>query len=215
MPPIEWTWPCYVADVWRRTEMPVVLIVICPTDETAAWAGRPIEMGPRAVVVPAAIAPSRFPVITGTEDVEEAEVSVEVAVFSAYMHADGPHGSGVLRALMASLDRVDVDAADNYIKYLEQTLSADPKALLEVLMSAGTYEFQTYSQSRYAKGMAEGEAKGEIKGEIKAILTVLGARGIEVPDEVIKRVESCQDLRTLQAWLIRAATVSTAEAIFG
>jgi 8-oxo-dGDP phosphatase len=69
------------------------------------------------------------------------------------------------------------------------------------------------------QGRREGEAMGEIRGRIKAgaeaVLTVLGARGIEVPDEVRVRITGCTDLDQLEAWLRRAATVESIDDMSG
>jgi hypothetical protein len=45
-------------------------------------------------------------------------------------------------------------------------------------------------------------------------LVVLEARGINVSDEVRERVTACDDLELLDRWLVRAATVASAEEIF-
>ncbi len=62
---------------------------------------------------------------------------------------------------------------------------------------------------------SEGEAKGEVKGEVKAmqaaVLAVLAERRLEVKGEVRVAVSSCDDPATLDRWLRRAVTASTAE----
>jgi PD-(D/E)XK nuclease family transposase len=69
-----------------------------------------------------------------------------------------------------------------------------------------------------AEGLVEGEtsglAKGEVKAKVGAILAVLAARGVPVGQEVRARIEACKDAATLDRWIIRAATASSAEDIF-
>ena len=69
-----------------------------------------------------------------------------------------------------------------------------------------------------AKGRAEGEVKGETRGEAKgraqSVLSILRARGIEIPDEVSEKVLICSDLSLLETWLARAITCKTAEELF-
>lgn len=54
-------------------------------------------------------------------------------------------------------------------------------------------------------------AEGEAKGEAKSILTVLDARGIDVPDEVRETIMSCEDLDQLQKWLRHALEINRAD----
>ena len=49
--------------------------------------------------------------------------------------------------------------------------------------------------------------KGEAKGEAKALLAVLDARGIEVPDAIHDRITKCTDSDQLMVWIRRAATI--------
>lgn len=69
-----------------------------------------------------------------------------------------------------------------------------------------------------AEGMAEGEAKGiaegEAKGEAKAILLVLAARGISIPDDTRQRITACTDLTQLTTWTERAATATAIDDLF-
>jgi Uma2 family endonuclease len=69
-----------------------------------------------------------------------------------------------------------------------------------------------------AKGRAEGEAKGRAEGEAKgraeAILQLLQVRGLEIPDEVARRVLGCSDLRQLGVWLSRAVSAGSAWELF-
>jgi hypothetical protein len=68
-----------------------------------------------------------------------------------------------------------------------------------------------------AKGMAKGEAKGMAKGKAEGkaegILAVLAARDIPVSDAIRSRILGCTDIETLDAWIRRAAVVSTAAAV--
>ena len=70
----------------------------------------------------------------------------------------------------------------------------------------------------WEKGLAEGEARGEVRGEAKeaarAVLDILDAREIEVPEQVRERVLACSDLPTLQSWRRRAITAAKAIDVF-
>ncbi|WP_432925517.1 hypothetical protein ACQPZZ_32895 [Microbispora sp. CA-135349] len=85
-------------------------------------------------------------------------------------------------------------------------------------MKTESYEYLSdWARENIAKGMAEGQAKGmaegKAKGKTEAILTVLAARGIEVPDELNDKIRKCRDLDQLDAWIRAAATVQSADAL--
>ncbi len=57
---------------------------------------------------------------------------------------------------------------------------------------------------------AEARVDQALKGLRAAVLAVLGARGIDCPDEARDRVMSCDDPAALQRWLSRATSVGSA-----
>ncbi|MBC7273567.1 MAG: hypothetical protein H5T76_33535 [Streptomyces sp.] len=59
-----------------------------------------------------------------------------------------------------------------------------------------------------------GRAEGQAKRAAQDILKVLAKRGIEVPEEARDRITTCDDLDTLDRWLLEAVVAPTAEAIF-
>jgi len=59
-------------------------------------------------------------------------------------------------------------------------------------------------------GMAEGKAEGVVLGQARALLTVLKARGLEVPDDVRERIVACTDVDQIDAWVGKAATATAA-----
>lgn len=65
----------------------------------------------------------------------------------------------------------------------------------------------------YEKGAAEGKALGAAEGEARAILKFLAARGIPVSAGIRKTILACTDRATLDRWLDRATSASTAAEI--
>ncbi len=55
--------------------------------------------------------------------------------------------------------------------------------------------------------------RGRTKARVESILTVLETRGIAVSDTIRARILACTDMPTLEAWLQRAAVLSTAAAV--
>jgi len=61
------------------------------------------------------------------------------------------------------------------------------------------------------QGRAEGRIEGLAEGEVRALLAVLAARRIDLPDEARARVTACTETKTLAAWIGRAATADRIE----
>ncbi|WP_329618542.1 hypothetical protein [Streptomyces sp. S465] len=83
-------------------------------------------------------------------------------------------------------------------------------------MSVGTYfpGRGTLIEETFLKGKAEGKAEGEAHGRAQGVLRVLEKRGIPTQPETRDRITNCTDLDTLDRWLDRAITVSTADELF-
>jgi len=57
-------------------------------------------------------------------------------------------------------------------------------------------------------------AEGEARGEARAVLAVLDARGIEVPDPEREDITGCTDLDQLDTWIRRAVTANKVQDLF-
>ena len=62
----------------------------------------------------------------------------------------------------------------------------------------------------YARLMAE----GQIEGKADAVLAVLKARNVEMPEFLRKRIATCGDVEQLEIWIERAATATTIDELF-
>lgn len=61
---------------------------------------------------------------------------------------------------------------------------------------------------------AEGRELGRLQEAAAAVLRVLDARGLAVPEGLARRVNECTDLTVLEGLLIQAVTVERAEDLF-
>jgi hypothetical protein len=73
----------------------------------------------------------------------------------------------------------------------------------EVIMTEG--------QRLIELGRIEGRNEGRNEGRAAAVIAVLAARGLEVPDQVRDRVMGCTDPATLDRWIALAVTAGSAE----
>lgn len=65
------------------------------------------------------------------------------------------------------------------------------------------------------EGVATGREQGLEQGRASAVLTVLEARGIALPEPERARILACRDARQLDDWLRRAASASHLADVFG
>jgi hypothetical protein len=83
--------------------------------------------------------------------------------------------------------------------------------LLEAMLVSGIREYKSDFARRYH---GQGKAEGKAEGEAEMILTVLAARGIDVPDVERARILECTDLDRRKAWGRRAATANSLDDLF-
>jgi hypothetical protein len=122
-------------------------------------------------------------------------------------HGREPVGRVVLGVLFEALESAERQHAVLYLELVQAVLPAVMRRYLEDLVSTQTEETRGPLQQWF-------EARGEARGEAKAVLTVLEARGVEVPDEARDRITGCTDAAQLDAWVRRAATADTLDDLF-
>jgi predicted transposase/invertase (TIGR01784 family) len=121
---------------------------------------------------------------------------------------EAPNGLEALRPLMRYTMLVSEHVTVGDINAL--LVPAVGEQLREVVMTEGQRLIEKGRVEGEAKGEARGEARGEAKGRANAVLAVLTARGIAVPEPIRARIMSCTEVATLDAWLARAVTASSA-----
>lgn len=205
----RWSWPVYLMTLRARLHCPVVLLVVVPDKEIAAWARRPIDTGhPGYVLSPLVIGPHDMPVVT---DPLQAQSSPERAVLSAMAHGNGPRKDEVFESLLAGLTKTDDERARMYHDLVDEVLSEAASRRLEELMTM-TYEYQGRIARKYVE---QGREEGREEGLVDGIITVLEARHLTVSAVQRARIADCADTAQLTVWLRHAATAADADEIFG
>jgi hypothetical protein len=70
-------------------------------------------------------------------------------------------------------------------------------------MTASTHRYQSdFARRHYGQG------------QVDAVVTVLDARGIDVPADVLERITASTDLDQITTWVRRAVAVRTAQDLF-
>jgi hypothetical protein len=72
------------------------------------------------------------------------------------------------------------------------------------------YEYQSdFAKNYVAQGRAEGRVEGRAEEAARAVLMVLRARGVAVPDAHRERILAQKDPERLERWLVKAAVASS------
>jgi len=156
------------------------------------------------------------------------ELPRDSTTFLVRLMAAGPLLAPVVREMVElPPDAYERTVAEPILLQLQQTLglssSQDPdeQEFLMVMLKSwqetrtegraeGRAEGRTEGRT---EGRAEGRAEGRTEGQAEAVLTVLRARGITVPDTARDRILAQRDFEQLKRWLERAATATVVEEV--
>ena len=209
----KYSWPVYVTVVRARKRCQAVILVVATDEKVAAWAAEKIDVGLGLTVAqPLVLGPAVVPEVT---DPAEAEKETELAILSAVAHGNGPNGLAVVTAALSALWRLDQEHAAVYFQLIYNALREPMRRALEALVmerqSEGKATFPPFAQQLIDRGKTEGRAEGEAR----AVLTVLRARGIAVPDAARERILAEKDSDRLERWLAKVAVVASVAEVLG
>jgi hypothetical protein len=211
-----YTWPLYVAAARAKLRCPVCLLVVALTPEVAAWAARPIALGPGGEQRPLVVGPDSVPVVT---DAARARQDPELAVLSAMAHGrdEGDVGARIAQATVEALGGLDEELTLLYGDLVMASLGEAARKALAMIPQG--YQFQSdLARHNQALGKVEGRAEGRVEGKAEGkaedVLEVLDARGIDLTPAQRSVILSCTDVGQLQRWVRKAATVGFAQMLF-
>ena len=209
----ELTWPNYVTAARLREECPVALLIWCPTKKVAAWARRPISLGPAGVITPWVITPADFPVILDPSGWVGRE---RLAVVAALAHENHPRFEEIADVLAELLDGIEKKQAAKYYRNLRGVVSRVAFEILEGKMATMTYGYRSEIERQFVeKGEALGEERGKRVHTAELLLRMLEVRGLEPTESVIEAINNTDDVEQLDSWLLRAGMATTLEEVFG
>lgn len=207
------TWPVYATVHRSRRRCPTLVLVVAPDPAVAAWARRPIHIGPGNELRVHVLGPAEIPIVT---DLEVAVANPQLAVLSALAHGNEPEvGLPVLRATVAALDGFDNPDASLYLHLIHRALDEPMRrALKEDPMLSDRYpniriedlDLPDFAANLFKRGKAEGEAK--------TLLKILDHRGVALTPAQRATIAECHDPRRVEVWVDRAFMVATADELF-
>jgi hypothetical protein len=201
----RWTWKLYVAQLEAELTVNAALIVYCPDPALARRYRDMFELeGLSLPLRPFIFTPREVPLVI---DVELARTNPALAVFSAICHRSEADVDAAFPAVAEALRALGPKKAILYYDIVLAGLPPAPRTRWEAYMS-------TAVGSEYrSELLREVDARGEARGEGRAVLTVLDARAVPVPEAIREQILACTDLTQLDTWLRRAATAVTADEV--
>jgi len=201
----RWTWKLYVAQLEAELRVNAALVVYCPDRAIARRYRGMFEFeGLSLPLQPFIFTPHEVPLVV---DVELARANPALAVFSAICHGSSADVDAVFPALAGALQALGPKKAILYYDIVLAGLPQASRARWEAYMSA------TVGSQYQSELLREVDARGEARGEGRAVLTVLDARGIPVPQAIREQILDCTDLAQLETWLRRAVSAATADEV--
>jgi hypothetical protein len=208
------SWPAYVTVSRAIHGCPADLLVVAPDPAVAEWCAEPIAIGvPGFILEPPVLRHSAVPIVT---DPVEAARRPELGVLSALAHGETEGGATIAAAVLPAIRGLDDDRTRLYYDLVYNSLNAAARRALEAMMKG--YEYQSDFAKKYvAQGRTEGRVEGRVEGRTeeaaRALLTVLRARGIAVPDAVRESILAQKDPERLERWLEKAAVAASVTAV--
>jgi hypothetical protein len=206
------SWPVYLALVRHRRGGDACVLVVTPSERVAAWASRPIRLGPgnenfRVLV----LGPRQLPPIR-----DGAAVAADPALAVLTLMARGKHEDrfDVVYETFKAVPAVDSGNHAVYFYLLNKTLSEPMKKALKKAVADMQQRGDVPIPEAFQSLVDRGRAEGVVLGEAKFVLRALKARGISVSAEQRRRIETCTDTAQLEDWLDRAVLARTADELF-
>ena len=142
----KFTWPVYATVLRARHEVPVTVLVFCPTNALAKWAAEYVDVGAGQQWAPSVVGPAGVPVVATPDEARQAP---QLAVLSAAAHGDQPHGRLMLEAAMSGLAGVDEEHRVVYFDLMMAALGEAARRELQAMAQSGNYEFASDFAKKY------------------------------------------------------------------
>ena len=217
-----YSWPAYLILGRSRRRCETFVLVLAPDPAVAAWARKPIHLGPGNDLRVFVLGPAEIPTIT---DPDVATRHPELAVLSALAHGnDAEHGMPVLRVTLGALYTLDRKEATVYLHLIYKALAGPlHRALQEEVMLREQFPdvelegqfILEFIDRQKARSEARGEARGEVHGKAQVLLRLLDRSGVELSQEQRTKIEGCTDAAQLDAWIDRVFDARSAADVFG
>ncbi|GAB3220419.1 hypothetical protein GCM10027447_04800 [Glycomyces halotolerans] len=201
--------PGYMTRAFEDYQLPVELLLIGGTDAVARRFGRGIELGPANTIAIRAIRPSDFPDPAAIDPGTEPALTLIAAAFRG--RKPPPDVELFISNVDRALGKIEPkERAVDYTTYLLALFAKEPKNMLETLMQTESRPYHSAFSDRLRgegreQGREEGRQEGREEGSVLAsrrhLLKLLERLSGGVTAEQRRRIEACDDLEQLEAWI--------------
>lgn len=200
------SWLQYTATMHRQLRIPVTVMVLVITKEMERWCARPHGYDRAGNTFrPLVIGPSKIPWIT---DLEQARAQLELAVLSAFAHAEEPGADAIARsAFLASRD------SPRATWYADAILTCLTESAQRTLMEYLKMHHPEYQSEFARKYVEEGRKEGHKEGQQEVLLKQLGLKFGELPDWAVQRLRAADDT-DLDRWTERVLDAASLDDVF-
>lgn len=217
------SWPVYLTTMRSLAHPVACLLILAPDPQVAAWAARPIDLGPgNATFRVHVLGPDQIPRIA---DLDAARRQPELSFLSALAHAEVDKDPELVLAAFAGLDTLDSARTSSYVSVLLDSLSAGLRGALEAsimeipepktsvspefvqraLLWARMRRIEDETKAARIEGREEGREEGRHEGELHARREILGrllARaGLQPTTSEQAQITACEDTAVLDRWI--------------
>ncbi|WP_100445275.1 RpnC/YadD family protein [Glycomyces xiaoerkulensis] len=209
--------PGYMTRAFEDHRIPVELVLICSEDSLAMRYRKGVYLGPGNTMMVHALGPSDFPDLIDPDSVPSVGGAVVVAAICKRPRTRAPES--FISTLDQRLGTIEAGRAADYAKFLLTALAEAPARMLEELMQTKSRPYHSeYSDRLRTEGRQEGRQEGREEGAVEHARSVL-LRMIETSSDRTaeaqrKRIEACDDLEQLDAWITEFLAKGSEASIF-
>jgi len=203
------TWKFYATSLEKDLDVGVLLVVFCPHAKIAErYRGLAAAERFSVPLRPYILTPADLPLVL---DTAQARADLPLAALSLVCQPGDPAVDAAFAVLYEATHGVDLEQARGIC---DMVLGGVPEAVRVRLEAHMTVIDSKYRSELFRSAEAQGRAEGIAAAKRDALLDVLDARGVDVPETVRAEVLACSDLDQLNTWFHRALKSASIDDVF-
>lgn len=202
-------WNSYIAHAYARWKCQVALVVLTPSDAVATWASQPISPHIGSSWTPFVLGPADMPLNWTVQDVSE---RLDLAILCAATHGNKREAeqlcTQVWHEMVQRMDGGRIEST-RYTDYLDVLASVATRHWVQGFLEKDVDYIrlsERLEKKDEARGRNEGIALGRNEALRTSIRTFAAANGVQLDEASLQRLDTEDQLATLQSWVGWIAT---------
>jgi hypothetical protein len=198
------SWPAYVANARRRNRCDALLMVFAITKDAARRSAQAIHTGhPGWDLIPLI---SGIGLTPGTPS-DEGRFAAELVLLRVITRELTLDTHDARMFALTAIRSAPPERIERYTRYLKALVPASAREPLETLM-------KTVLKDAFIDGwIDQGLTQGLAQGRAEMLLKLMEMR-FDVPDDIRKRVQGCNDGEQIMVWFTRVPTAASLDEVF-